>query len=92
MTRALIADPELVAKTEAGRAAEVIECVGCNQSCIGHYHAGVPIGCAVNARTGRERTLAAPGAAGPGRARAGDRRGPGRRRGRARGGASRATG
>jgi 2,4-dienoyl-CoA reductase-like NADH-dependent reductase (Old Yellow Enzyme family) len=58
MTRALIADPELVAKTIAGRAGEVVECVGCNQSCIGHYHAGVPIGCAVNARTGRERRFA----------------------------------
>jgi len=58
MTRALIADPELVAKAGSGRAAEVIECVGCNQSCIGHYHAGVPIGCAVNARTGREREFA----------------------------------
>jgi 2,4-dienoyl-CoA reductase-like NADH-dependent reductase (Old Yellow Enzyme family) len=57
MTRALIADPELVAKTVGGRAADVIECVGCNQACIGHYHAGVPIGCAVNVRTGRERTL-----------------------------------
>jgi 2,4-dienoyl-CoA reductase-like NADH-dependent reductase (Old Yellow Enzyme family) len=55
MTRALIADPELIAKTLAGRAGEVMECIGCNQSCIGHYHAGVPIGCAVNARTGRER-------------------------------------
>jgi 2,4-dienoyl-CoA reductase-like NADH-dependent reductase (Old Yellow Enzyme family) len=60
MTRALIADPHLVAKSTTGRTAEVIECVGCNQSCIGHYHAGVPIGCAVNARTGRELTLAAP--------------------------------
>jgi 2,4-dienoyl-CoA reductase-like NADH-dependent reductase (Old Yellow Enzyme family) len=58
MTRALIADPELVAKSTNGRTAEVIECVGCNQSCIGHYHAGVPIGCAVNPRTGRELTLA----------------------------------
>ncbi|MGI8505491.1 MAG: FAD-dependent oxidoreductase [Solirubrobacteraceae bacterium] len=60
MTRALIADPELVSKAIAGRAEEVIECVGCNQACIGHYHAGVPIGCAVNARTGRELTLAPP--------------------------------
>jgi 2,4-dienoyl-CoA reductase-like NADH-dependent reductase (Old Yellow Enzyme family) len=65
MTRALIADPELLAKTEAGRGDEVIACVGCNQSCIGHYHAGVPIGCAVNARTGRERTLGVPRAAAP---------------------------
>jgi 2,4-dienoyl-CoA reductase-like NADH-dependent reductase (Old Yellow Enzyme family) len=61
MTRALIADPELIAKTAGGRAGEVIECIGCNQACIGHYHAGVPIGCAVNARTGRELTLGRPG-------------------------------
>ena len=59
MTRALIADPELIAKTLAGHSDEVIECIGCNQACIGHYHAGVPIGCAVNARTGRELTLGA---------------------------------
>jgi pyruvate/2-oxoglutarate dehydrogenase complex dihydrolipoamide dehydrogenase (E3) component len=64
MTRALIADPELVAKTADGRSAEVVECVGCNQACIGHYHAGVPIGCAVNPRTGRERTLGPSRAAG----------------------------
>jgi len=57
MTRALIADPELVAKSTGGRREEVIECIGCNQACIGHYHAGVPIGCLVNPRTGRERTL-----------------------------------
>ncbi len=60
MTRALIADPELISKTVAGRGEEAIECVGCNQSCIGHYHAGLPIGCAVNPRTGRERTLPKP--------------------------------
>jgi 2,4-dienoyl-CoA reductase-like NADH-dependent reductase (Old Yellow Enzyme family) len=64
MTRAMIADPELVAKAQEGRERELIECVGCNQACIGHYHAGVPIGCAVNARTGRELTLHRPGVAG----------------------------
>jgi hypothetical protein len=58
MTRALIADPELVAK--AGRGEQVVECIGCNQACIGHYHAGVPIGCVVNPRTGRERRLPPP--------------------------------
>src|SRR6202012_1649588 len=57
LTRALIADPELLAKSLADRRDEVIECIGCTQACIGHYHAGVPIGCAVNARTGRELTL-----------------------------------
>jgi 2,4-dienoyl-CoA reductase-like NADH-dependent reductase (Old Yellow Enzyme family) len=55
MTRALIADPDVVAKAAEGRAAEIIECIGCNQACIGHYHAGLPIGCVVNPRTGRER-------------------------------------
>ena len=55
MTRALIADPDLVAKAAAGRAEDVIRCIGCNQACIGHYHAGLPIGCVVNPRTGRER-------------------------------------
>src|SRR4051794_3200106 len=57
MTRALIADPELVAKAAAGRLDDVVPCVGCNQGCIGHYHAGLPIACLVNPRTGRERTL-----------------------------------
>ena len=55
MTRALIADPDLVVRSLAGE--HVLECIGCNQACIGHYHAGVPIGCLVNPRTGRERTL-----------------------------------
>ncbi len=57
MTRAMIADPDLVGKARSGRAADVLQCVGCNQGCIGHYHAGTPIGCLVNPRTGRERTL-----------------------------------
>jgi 2,4-dienoyl-CoA reductase-like NADH-dependent reductase (Old Yellow Enzyme family) len=59
MTRALIADPDLVVKAASG--GDVIECIGCNQACIGHYHAGVAIGCVVNARTGRELTAPAPG-------------------------------
>ena len=85
MTRALIADPELIAKTTAGRAETVIECVGCNQACIGHYHAGVPIGCAVNPRTGRERTLPRCGIAPRRATSASDRRRTRRRRRRARG-------
>jgi 2,4-dienoyl-CoA reductase-like NADH-dependent reductase (Old Yellow Enzyme family) len=60
MTRALIADPDLLAKIKGGRSNEVIECIGCNQGCIGHYHAGVPIACAVNPRTGHERKPTAP--------------------------------
>jgi 2,4-dienoyl-CoA reductase-like NADH-dependent reductase (Old Yellow Enzyme family)/thioredoxin reductase len=59
MTRALIADPELPAKARAGRTRQIIRCIGCN-ACIAHYHAGTAIACAVNPRTGRERTLPAP--------------------------------
>jgi 2,4-dienoyl-CoA reductase-like NADH-dependent reductase (Old Yellow Enzyme family) len=64
MTRALIADPALVAKAVAGRAEQVIPCIGCNQACIGHYHAGAPIGCVVNPRTGREGRVPARGPGG----------------------------
>jgi len=60
MTRAMIADPDLLAKAAAGGEDEVIPCIGCNQGCIGHYHAGLPIACTVNPRTGRERTLPRP--------------------------------
>jgi 2,4-dienoyl-CoA reductase-like NADH-dependent reductase (Old Yellow Enzyme family)/thioredoxin reductase len=60
MTRALIADPDLPAKARAG--GRVLTCVGCN-ACIAHYHAGTPIACAVNPRTGRERTLLPPAGA-----------------------------
>jgi 2,4-dienoyl-CoA reductase-like NADH-dependent reductase (Old Yellow Enzyme family)/thioredoxin reductase len=53
MTRALIADPDLPAKAQAGQ--RIIRCIGC-QACIAHYHAGEAIRCAINPRTGRERT------------------------------------
>jgi len=61
MTRALIADPELPRKAREGRLAERIGCVGCN-GCIAHYHAGTPLRCAVNPRTGREARLGPPAA------------------------------
>jgi 2,4-dienoyl-CoA reductase-like NADH-dependent reductase (Old Yellow Enzyme family)/thioredoxin reductase len=59
MTRALIVDPELPRKAREGRVAEVLRCIGCN-ACIAHYHAGTPIACAQNPRTGRELTFPAP--------------------------------
>jgi 2,4-dienoyl-CoA reductase-like NADH-dependent reductase (Old Yellow Enzyme family)/thioredoxin reductase len=59
MTRALIADPELPAKAFAGRTRSILVCIGCN-ACIAHYHAGTPIACTVNPRTGRERTTPIP--------------------------------
>jgi 2,4-dienoyl-CoA reductase-like NADH-dependent reductase (Old Yellow Enzyme family)/thioredoxin reductase len=56
MTRALITDPDLPAKARTGELRTLIRCIGCN-ACIAHYHAGTPIACAVNPRTGRERHL-----------------------------------
>jgi len=55
MTRALICDPLLPQKAHDGRAEEVRACIGCNQACIGHFHAGYPISCIQNPVTGRER-------------------------------------
>ncbi|MEP6641977.1 MAG: FAD-dependent oxidoreductase, partial [Gaiellales bacterium] len=61
MTRAMIADPNLARKTLAGE--PVTRCIACNQGCIGHYHAGIPIACTVNPWTGYEATLPRPRAA-----------------------------
>jgi 2,4-dienoyl-CoA reductase-like NADH-dependent reductase (Old Yellow Enzyme family) len=59
MTRALITDPDMPGKLAAGRAEEVVRCIGCN-ACIAHYHDGTAIACTQNPRTGRERRMAAP--------------------------------
>ena len=54
MTRALICDPEMPAKAEAGRLDDIRACIGCNQACIGHFHRGLPISCIQHPETGRE--------------------------------------
>jgi len=54
MTRALISDPELPRKVSAGQADSIRACVGCNQACIGHFHAGYPISCIQYPESGRE--------------------------------------
>ena len=54
MTRALICDPEMPAKARAGAVAAIRACIGCNQACIGHFHAGYPISCIQRPETGRE--------------------------------------
>jgi 2,4-dienoyl-CoA reductase-like NADH-dependent reductase (Old Yellow Enzyme family) len=58
MTRALIADPAMPRSAAAGE--PFTTCIGCNQGCIGHYHAGIPIACTINPWTGYERTLPRP--------------------------------
>ena len=59
MTRALITDPDMPRKARGGQIRSIVRCIGCN-ACIAHYHAGTPIRCAQNPRTGRERALPAP--------------------------------
>jgi thioredoxin reductase len=59
MTRALIVDPAMPLKLRSGREHELLRCIGCNV-CIAHYHAGTPIACAQNPRTGRERHVGPP--------------------------------
>ncbi len=58
MVRALLADPELVAKSLAGREADVRPCIGCNEACVGRRFAiGAAVGqtgCTVNPHAGLE--------------------------------------
>jgi 2,4-dienoyl-CoA reductase-like NADH-dependent reductase (Old Yellow Enzyme family) len=54
MTRAHIADPEVVAKAAQGRVEATRPCIGCVQGCRGQLMAGMPVGCLVNPRAGRE--------------------------------------
>ncbi len=57
MTRAMISDPDMANKAMAGRPDDIRACIGCNQACIGHYHAGYAISCIQNPTSGRELTL-----------------------------------
>jgi hypothetical protein len=53
MTRAHIADPEIVLKTMQGRADEVRPCLACNQGCLGGFGQG-RLACTMNADVGFE--------------------------------------
>ena len=58
MTRASIADPDLVVKTTTGHADRVRPCIACNQGCVGQLLGTEGrVGCAVNAAAGFEATL-----------------------------------
>jgi len=54
MTRALICDPELPNKVAQNQPDGIRACIGCNQSCIGRFHRGLPISCIQNPVSGRE--------------------------------------
>jgi NADPH-dependent 2,4-dienoyl-CoA reductase/sulfur reductase-like enzyme len=48
LARAIIADPELVAKDRAGRAADIRPCIAVNDACIGRSYKRMAVRCAVN--------------------------------------------
>jgi len=54
MTRAMICDPQMANKAEAGKADDIRACIGCNQACIGHFQKGESISCIQYPETGRE--------------------------------------
>lgn len=58
MTRATIADPDIVNKSLAGRAEEVRPCIGCLQDCLGKLMTAHRIGCVVNPAVSFESQLA----------------------------------
>jgi mycofactocin system FadH/OYE family oxidoreductase 2 len=59
MTRALIADPDLPAKTLAGRREDIRFCTGANEGCIGRLYQGLAIRCVQNPLIGHEAELSA---------------------------------
>ncbi|WGX95831.1 FAD-dependent oxidoreductase [Nocardioides sp. L-11A] len=56
MTRAHIAEPELVTKAVQGRVDEIRACIYCNEGCFSRQQRVGPITCVYNPRVGREHT------------------------------------
>ena len=54
LARPLLADPDFVAKTRAGRSAAIAPCIACNQACLDHTFAGKLATCLVNPAACRE--------------------------------------
>jgi dimethylglycine catabolism A len=48
MTRAIIADPDLPKRAQAGEAARIRPCLSINEDCIGRLYTGLPMRCTVN--------------------------------------------
>jgi 2,4-dienoyl-CoA reductase-like NADH-dependent reductase (Old Yellow Enzyme family) len=57
MTRAHIADPDIVRKTRAGHPEQVRACIGCNQACWYGTNSGWGLGCTINPVAGLEGML-----------------------------------
>ncbi|MEA2671937.1 MAG: hypothetical protein QOG45_2157, partial [Chloroflexota bacterium] len=60
MTRALIADPDLVARVREGRAGRVRPCIRCNQDCVVRTAQNAVVSCIHNPEAGHEAAFPAP--------------------------------
>ncbi len=57
MARPFLADPDFVAKAQAGAAATIAPCIACNQACLDHTFGGKLSSCLVNPRACHETEL-----------------------------------
>ncbi|MFQ1701069.1 FAD-dependent oxidoreductase [Loktanella agnita] len=57
MARPFLADPDFVAKAQAGKADEIAPCIACNQACLDHTFSGKMTSCLVNPRACHETEL-----------------------------------
>ncbi|GGU98927.1 NADPH-dependent 2,4-dienoyl-CoA reductase [Streptomyces albospinus] len=57
LARPFLADPDFVAKAQAGRADAINTCIGCNQACLDHTFSGQITSCLVNPRACHETEL-----------------------------------
>ena len=57
MARPFLADPDFVAKAQAGRAHAINTCIGCNQACLDHTFSGKITSCLVNPQACHETEL-----------------------------------
>ncbi|MFF3323409.1 FAD-dependent oxidoreductase [Streptomyces sp. NPDC002889] len=57
MARPFLADPQFVAKAQAGRSDTINTCIGCNQACLDHTFSGKLTSCLVNPRACHETEL-----------------------------------
>jgi 2,4-dienoyl-CoA reductase (NADPH2) len=60
MARPFLADPEIVAKSAAGRADRVNLCIACNEACIDRSFGAERVSCLVNPRAGHEDEFPSP--------------------------------
>jgi 2,4-dienoyl-CoA reductase (NADPH2) len=60
MARPFLADPEIVAKSAAGRADRVNLCIACNEACIDRSFGVERVSCLVNPRAGHEGEFPSP--------------------------------